>query len=637
MQKQVDLTLKVVIVSILLTLLLAISNTYLALKVGILTAASIPAAILSMGIMKFFKSSTIYEHNLVQTAASSGEAIAGGVGYTIPALVIIGFSHGFHYLDTVLLALTGGVIGVLFSAIIRKPLLDDSTLRFPEGQAISEVLKLKEERAIGFKEMLLGGGFAVLIEFLQSTQVMVAGGLKFVVSKGSSLFGFGIGLSPALIGAGYIVGIRVGLSILLGAVISYLVILPSISHGVSLLSDPMQIFDNAYAMNMRYIGVGGMLFAAFVTLVKLLKPLYQNLAKTLSAVSHLEAKPLHEQDLSRKTVVFGILIMFAILGMLFNHLFQLPALGFNMLANGVGLFASLAFILVIGFIMAIICGYFSGLVGVTASPGSSILIGSLILAALLTHALLSLNGFHATPAENLMGEAITILITSVVMQIACISNDTMQDLKVGQVIGASPRKQQIMLIFGVVIASLVVPIVMDVLYRAYGIGGQVPHPGMDPNNTLAAPPAAIMAALTGAIFSGAIPVKMLAIGAGAMLVVILVHYLILKPFFKLEVSYISVGLGMYLSLLSSIPLVIGAILSYFVARRIKEHNAVQKKTMLACGMVAGATLMDVFLAVPVALNPDGHALTFIVSSPVALMLTIVGMLVLFSIVLKKGR
>lgn len=429
MQSQVDLTLKVVIVSILLTLLLAVSNTYLALKVGIVTAASIPAAILSMGIMKFFKSSTIFEHNLVQTAASSGEAIAGGIGYSLPALVIIGFAHGFNYIDSVLLALTGGIMGVLFSAIIRRPLLNDNTLRFPEGQAISEVLKLKEKQQLGFREMLVGSLLAALIEFMQSTAMIASGGVKFLLSKSAGLFGLGIGISPALIGAGYIVGIRVALSLLLGAGLSYLVILPGISHGVAATDSADQIFSTMFAMDMRYIGVGGMLFAALATLLKLLQPLYRNLTKTLGAVQSLHFRTVTDQDISKKSVLFGTFSALLVLAVLFDHLLILPALGFSQLANGVAIFVSLVFILVVGFVIAIVCGYFSGLVGVTASPGSAILIGCLILAALLTHGIFVLNGLSLTQNASMIGEAATILITTVVMQIACIANDTMQDLK----------------------------------------------------------------------------------------------------------------------------------------------------------------------------------------------------------------
>lgn len=632
MQKQVDLTLKVVIVSVFLTILLAVSNTYLALKVGILTAASIPAAILSMGIMKFFRSSTIYEHNLVQTAASSGEAIAGGVGYTVPALVIIGFAHGFHYFDTFLLALTGGVIGVMFSTIIRKPLLSDQSLRFPEGQAISEVLKLREAKLLGFKDMLIGSGLAAVIELFQSTGLMLAGGVKFLVS-GASLFGLGLGLSPALIGAGYIVGIRVGLSLLLGAVLAYGVVLPCLSHGLAFLPNPGQVFEQKLAMSMRYVGVGGMLCAALVTLLGLLKPIYRNVAKTLSALSESHFLPVQEQDLSRRTVIFCLVGCLVVLMLLLNSFFKQPTINLSSGTVSVGVAISLLFILIVGFMVAIVCGYFSGLVGVSASPGSSVLIGALILAALMIHAFFSISGIRFTQNGTLFGEAVTIIITSIVMQIACIANDTVQDLKVGQLIGASPRKQQIMLLFGVFIASLVVPFIMEIMYRAYGIAGQMPYAGMDVEQSLAAPPAAIMAALTGTIFTGSVPVKMLAIGAGVMLALVVCQR-ILARFIKVEVTFLAVGIGMYLSLANSTPLIIGAIISYVVSKISKDQVSLQSKVVLACGCIAGATIMDVLLAVPIALSPGARVWHFTLNTKAAAACTVIGMLLLLWVWLK---
>ena len=619
MKKQIDLTFKVVIVSIILTILLAVSNTYLALKVGLLTAASIPAAILSMGIMRFFKESTMYEHNLVQTAASSGEAIAGGIGYTLPALIIIGFVHSFNYLDTAAIAFIGGVIGVLFSALIRRPLLDDSSLRFPEAQAISEVLKLKEKQELGFKAMIFGALAAAVVEFCQSTGLMFSGGTHFAW-MGSALVGFGLGLSPALIGAGYIVGARVGLSILIGAILSYLIILPGLSHGAIFSGSAADFFNANYAMSMRYVGVGGMLCAAVLTLLRLLKPLCKNVVKTLGGLHLTSTLPLHEQDLSQKTIRFGLMACLLVLAVLLTHLFGLSILGVGMGEQSVAVGLSLLFIFVVGFVVAIVSGYFSGLVGVSASPGSSILIAVLILAGLLSHAILSLNGLSMSANEQLLGEAMTIIIASVMMQIACIANDTMQDLKVGQVIGASPRKQQIMLIFGALIASLIVPAVMQVLYAAYGIAGHMPHASMDASQSLAAPPAAIIAALTTTIFNGVIPIKLLAIGAAAVLILALLQYLILKRF-AIELSLIAVGIGMYLTLSSSTPLIIGALLSLFALKR--------SKILLACGLVTGATLMDVLLAVPIALNPQGQALSFQVGSPVSLSLVGLGLIALF--------
>lgn len=615
---------KVIIVALFLTAILVISNTYLALKVGMLTAASIPAAIFSMGIMRFIGKSNLHDHNLVQTAASSGEAVAGGVGYTVPALVIMGATHGFNYIDTVLISLVGGVMGVLFSAVIRRALLSDEHLKFPEGQAIAEVLKLHESKKLGFKSLLQGGLIAAIIEFFQSTQVMISSGMQFFKITGG-IAGVGFGLSPALIGAGYIVGIRVGISLFLGACLSYLIILPVISHsfiGTSLSS----VFNEQFAMPMRYTGVGAMLMAAFITLVSLAKPIYQQFLKTIYYVKQQHIVAEGDHDLSTRTIMIGLLLSLGILGAFFFHLLTLSIVQLPFYMSLLFVVIILVFILVLSFVVAVICGYFSGLVGVSASPGSSILIGVLILTALLIQALFHLITHSLTSHVSLIAETLTIIIVSVLMQVACIANDTMQDLKVGQMVGTSPRKQQIMLIFGVTIASLIIPIVMNILYHAQGIAGAMPHPGMNPTESLAAPPAAIMAALTGAFFNSNVPFSYLLIGAGSILALALLQHLVLKRL-GLTISYIGVGVGMYLSLSNSIPLIIGAILSYIVATRAKEAMTHQRKMVMACGMVAGASLMDLMLAIPTAMSSNGAGLVFTVPHVLQISLTILGLFV----------
>jgi putative OPT family oligopeptide transporter len=630
------MTSRVFLVSIVLTLLLAISNTYLALKIGFVTAASIPAAILSMGILKFSKKATMFEHNLVQTAASSGEAIAGGIAYTIPALIIIGFWSNFNYWESVLLALTGGVIGVLFSAIIRRPLLKDPTLKFPEGQAIAEVLKLKQHNKIGVLPLLFGGLLGAIVDFCQSTQLMFAQTSRVIFSNGS-LYSFGVGFAPALIGAGYIIGLRIGLSLLLGIVISYGIVLPVISHG-SVLNEPASTyFGDHFAMAMRYVGVGGMIMAAIITLIRLLKPIYQNITKTFSEV---RSGPLveHERDLSIKSIVFGTLISVVVLGIVFNHLFGLADLGFSTGLNVSTLLLSLAYVMVIGFVITMICGYFSGLVGVSASPGSSVMIAGMILAALLIHGLFLLHTPDLSSHMLLIGEAVTILISSAVMQIACISNDTLQDLKVGQIIGASPRQQQWMLIFGVVIASLVVPAVMQLLYLAYGIAGHMPHAGMDPARTLASPPSAIMAMLTQVIFEKNIPWHELGIGALSVLVVYVLSLFTRKKAF--EISLLGVGIGMYLSLTISTPLVIGGIISGVVfwlngknTQDIRQHRNI----LIACGLVTGGALMDIVLTIPMVIHADGAGLSFDVPVIVSVGLGVVALIVALGMFLRNSR
>jgi putative OPT family oligopeptide transporter len=612
-----DLTLRVFVISAFLTVLLAISNTYLALKVGFLTAASIPAAILSMGIMRYMKKSTVLEHNLVQTSASSGEAVAGGIVYTIPALVVIGFWDHFPYWEDVLIILASGFLGVFFSAIIRRALLSDQTLRFPEAHAITEVLRLKEERVIGFREMILGGLLAAVVEFFQSTGVMIASASKFLV-KGATLFGFGVSFVPALVGAGFIIGVRVGLSLFFGVFISYLVLLPLVSHGVVSALAPQALFSQQYAMDLRFMGVGAMVVAAVITLISLLRPLSQQMLVTFKNLLKEGMLPEHDQDLSKTTIIMGVFLCCVVFYFLLTHLYQLDAIGFPA-SGALGMvFGSIAYILVMGFIVVVVCGYFSGLVGVSASPGSSIMIAGMILSTLLVHFLFQLHFQVLAEKVLLQGEAVAIIIGTIVMSIACIANDTSQDLKVGQMLKASPRKQQIMLLFGVTIAALVIPFVMNVLYQAYGFVGHMPRPDMNPNNALAIPPAAVMAQMTQGIFNGDVPWHYLEIGAVTMLVLFVLNLFLSKRQFSL--SLLGVGIGMYLPLSSSMALVLGSFLALILQVRVRKMGLeikqilLQKKLLLACGFVTGATLMDVILAVPIALNPGGASLSFNVAS-----------------------
>ena len=273
--KVAELTFRAIILGIILTVLLATSNAYLALKLGILTSASIPAAIISMGILRFFKTSTILENNAVQTAASAGEAVAGGIVYTIPALIIIGYWNHFDYLTNFFIAVCGGVLGVLFSIPLRRILVNDRNLKFPEGRAIAEVLKSSVEKQ-GIKDILLGGMIGAFIELMQTGFKVIAysWGHWFVIKR--SLFGLGAGFSATMIGAGYLVGHDMALSIFIGAVISWLIALPAVSNYFPEFLDHYpaeQAASFLWNSEMRYLGIGAMLFAGMWTFLKLIKPL----------------------------------------------------------------------------------------------------------------------------------------------------------------------------------------------------------------------------------------------------------------------------------------------------------------------------------------------------------------------------
>lgn len=619
-KKVAELTFRVIILAIILTVLLAMSNAYLALKLGILTSASIPAAIISMGILRFFKNSTVLENNAVQTAASAGEAVAGGIVYTIPALIIIGYWNHFDYLTNFFIAVSGGVLGVLFSIPLRRLLVNDRNLKFPEGRAIAEVLKSSVEKA-GISDILMGGAIGGLIELLQTGFKLIANswGYWFVVKR--SLFGLGAGFSATMIGAGYLVGHDMAISIFLGAVISWLVALPIVSRVYpEFLThyNPEQAASFLWNSEMRYLGIGAMLFAGMWTFLKLVKPLSKSIQtsfNTFVAKSRMDSQvPRTDKDIPLPYLLMGIGVMASILFLFFQLVLPLAQVGLDNDYSPTLVFLAVLYVLFIGFIFSVITAYFSGMVGVTASPGSSVVISGMLFAAWLL--LVAIDHFlplPLSPQQIQAAEAITIMIGSVVTGIAAIANDNTQDLKVGQLVGATPWKQQLMLLLGVVVSSLVIPPVMQLLFNVYGIAGVMPHPGMDVSQSLPAPTAALMAAITEAVFQNSLPWNMMFVGSCIILVIIFLNH-IFKIRRYLNLSILGVAIGMYLPLSSSFPLFIGGMIALFVQRHLrrlqknKEEQVTrkQKGTLIACGLVAGSAIIDVLLAIPfsIAKNPD---------------------------------
>lgn len=606
-----EITLRVIILSVLLSVVLAISNTYLALKIGLLTSASIPAAVISMGILSFFKNSNIFENNLVQTAASAGEAVAGGIVYTIPALIVIEYWTQFPYWQCFWIALTGGVLGVMFSIPLRRIMMNDKSLNFPEGRAVAEVLKISDSKSLGVKDILYGGLVGSLIELLQTGFKLLADSWQLWFQSSRTLFGFGVGFSPLMIGAGYLIGFSLAISILIGALIGWLVLIPIFSHiypeYLNATGSAMDLAQSLWGQKIRYIGIGAMLTAGILMLFNLIKPLAASLRLSAKAMHQIDfdGQPHADKDLPLP-YVFGIGIVFvAALAWLFQTILPVTDLGLNAAwLHGIT-YAAVAYCVFAGFIFCAITAYFSGMVGVSASPGSSILIAGLLLAALLLNVVLSHHGFTDLTANQILsGEAIVIICISVIMGMAAISNDNMQDLKVGHIIGATPWKQQVMLLIGVICAAAIIPPVMQKLYSVYGIAGVMPRPGMNMIHSLPAPPAAVTAILSKVVFQHQVPWTMLLIGAAISLCVAMFNFANRKSVRQL--SILGVAMGIYLPLATSTPLFIGGLFALLVKRRNKI--ATHRDTVLACGLIAGPALLDVLLAIPFSIMQSPDAL-----------------------------
>ncbi len=618
-----ELTLRSILLAILLTIVLAISNTYLALKLGILTSASIPAAILSMGILRFFKQATILENNAVQTAASAGEAVAGGIVYTIPALIVIEYWHHFDYLTNFFIALTGGVLGVLFSIPLRRLLVNDSALKFPEGRAIAEVLKSSSEKS-GMRDLVYGSIFGAVLELFQLGFKVVASSWSHWVVVKRSIFGLGAGFSATMIGAGFLVGFDMACSIFIGAMISWLIAMPMLSHVFPDYLLQHTTHDAAMLLwnsQLRYLGIGAMLFAGVWTFMKLIRPLANNVYLSLQSLTKKHVQVIvarTDKDIPLVLILGATVFMAVVLYVFFQSIFPLQQVGFSSLFSPGIITGAVAYVLIIGFLFAVITSYFSGMVGVTASPGSAVVIAGILFASWLLISLI-----HALIPEPLnheqivAAEAIIIIIASVVTGIAAIAIDNTQDLKVGQLVGATPWKQQVMLLLGVVVSSLVIPPVMQLLFNVYGIAGIMPHAGMDASQSLPAPTAALLAAITQAVFLHSVPWMMMLSGAVIIYLVILCNRVFKLQRF-IQLSILGVAIGMYLPITSSFPLFLGGMIAQLVKRRLKTKTqdkqnitqGIQTGTRIACGLVAGSALMDVLLAIPFSIyqSPDAWSL-----------------------------
>ncbi len=614
-----ELTIKAVILGLILATVLALSNTFLALKIGMLTASSIPASILSMGILRFFRQHTILENNLVQTCASAGEAIAGGIVYTAPALIIVHYWMNFNYWNTFFIALIGGSLGVFFTIPLRKAYMHDRHLRFPEGTAIAEILKMKATNLGHFTRLLIGSALGAIIELCQTGFKVLANNVQYWVTKAGITTGFGLGFSATLIGAGYIMGYEVGISVLIGTIIANVFSVAILSHLYPAnlpLSSASAIAADLLSNKVRYMGIGAMLVSALWTLLYLLKPLFTGLMVSIkgltqnSFTSQTTLRTERDMPLAYVITMIGVLLIGTYF--LLNHLFDLSSFTINPHFHPAYLIGCLIYIVILGFIFSAVCGYFSGLLGVAPSPGSAIAIATILIAALLCRFLLHL---HTGIADSLMkeAEAITIVLASIVMGSAAVANNNSQDLKVGQIVGATPWKQQLMLLLGGLVAALIIPLAMQLLYQTYGIANVVPHANMDPNQSLPAPPAAAIAAITQGIFHSNLPWSLM-IAGGAIALLAIILSLILQRYSRFKLSAIAIAIGIYLPLATSSTLVLGALINYIVTRKLQRRKSDEQSSyngiILACGLVAGAALMNVVLAVPLSMlhNPDSLVL-----------------------------
>ncbi len=620
-----EITFKAVILAILLTVILGASNAYLALKLGQTVSASIPAAIIAMGALRFFRRHNVLENNIVQTAASAGEGVAATIAFVLPGLLIIGYWQYFKFWETVLITLTGGLLGVLFSVPLRRVMLNYPTLSFPEGTAIGNVLKASASGKLQMKYLVKGGLVGSVISLCQTGFKVLSESLPIWSVNNNMLYGVTLGFSPALLAAGFIVGIEACVAILVGLVLAWGIGIPAYSHYYGLPSGA-NYYDMAMslrAVHIRYIGVGTMLLGGIWTMLTLIKPIMSSLSTSFSSLrgtrkNQSNARVIRtERDIPMIYVCVGIGFLAICAFFVFSHFFNMEGQPLsNALRYGISGFAVI-YLLVIGFLLASVCGYLTGLVGITNNPLSGLILISALLSSLLLLLFFGHNLYNNV-AMTKVAVSIVLIITVIISTAIVISGENLQDLKAGRMVGATPWKQQVMLLIGVAVAALVIAPVLELLFKAYGVGGVFPRANMDPAQMLGAPQSALITAVIQGVFGNSLPWLDLRIGIGIAAVAIVVDEYLKKR--NLRLPILGIGIGIYLSPEVTSAVVIGGILNYACkfAMRHRSASMIEKSfeggTLLACGIVAGAALMGVILAIPFVLKQSSDALRLVPQS-----------------------
>ena len=580
-----EITIKALLLGIILSMVLAGANAYLGLFAGMTVSASIPAAVISMGILTLFKKSNILENNIVQTAASAGESLAAGVIFTIPALVLLGYWETFDYVEVAKIAAIGGVIGVLFTIPLRRALIITAKLKYPEGVATAEVLRAgdaakkgtEDDGSGGLKTIglagLVGGAMKLCQQGFGMWHAEVAGAMNF----GKSIFGIGTEISPALISVGYIVGRNIGILVVAGGLISWAVAIPIYSALVGFEGDALDSAWTIWNSKIRYLGVGAMVVGGVWSLIKLFKPLIEGIKASLDAVKSRsidEDVPLEEQDLPINYVGIALVALLVPVFLLYLDII-----------GSVGIAALLSVVMMIfGFLFSAVAAYMAGVVGSSNNPISGVTIATILFSSILLLALLG--------TDSGVGAASAIMVGAVVCCAAAIGGDNLQDLKAGHILGATPWKQQVMQIVGTLSAAVVLGLVLDILHTAYTIGSP----------TLSAPQATLMKSVADGVFTGDLPWTFVYIGAIIAVIIILIDIRQEKAGSDFRVPVLAVAVGIYLPITLTVPIFIGGMINHLGKKAGGSKASEKRGLLMASGLITGEALMGILVALPIFLT-----------------------------------
>ena len=604
-----ELTLRGIILGALITVVFTAANVYLGLKIGLTFATSIPAAVISMAVLRAFRDATIQENNIVQTIASAAGTLSAII-FVLPGLVMVGWWTGFPYWLSVAVIAIGGILGVMYSVPLRRALVTGTDLPYPEGVAAAEVLKVgagiggAEENRRGLVMIIVSSiasaGYALL-----AAMGVVAGAAAKSLRLGSGATQVSTSFSLALIGVGHLVGVAVGAAMFVGLLISWAYLVPhytSLAGAIPVGSSLDDFIGDIFVHKVRFIGAGTIGIAAIWTLLRIIGPIIAGIRGALAAgrerkAGRGESLPITERDIPIGIVTVTILLSMIPVGLLLHAFANTPPIADNPTAT---IMISIVYILIAGVVIAAVCGYMAGLIGASNSPISGVGILSVLGIALILAALFP----HASGDMSKSLVAFALFVTAVVFGVATISNNNLQDLKTGQLVDATPWRQQVALVLGVIFGSVVIPPILDVLNTAFTFQGA---PGAK-ETALAAPQAQLISAIAQGVLGGNLDWGLIAIGAGIGVVVVIVDE-VLRATKRGALPPLAVGMGIYLPMALTLLIPIGALLGYFyekwAVRAQSPEYAQRMGVLLATGLIVGESLFGVvFAGIVAATNKD---------------------------------
>jgi putative OPT family oligopeptide transporter len=602
-----ELTFRGVFLGALITLVFTAANVYLGLKVGLTFASSIPAAVISMAVLRGFKSSTIWENNIVQTVASAAGTLSSII-FVLPGLVMVGWWTGFPFWESFGICLVGGILGVMYSVPLRRAMVTGSDLPYPEGVAAAEVLRVGAsaigrgdvdnaavaENKIGFAALLWSSLASAALAAVVGTKLFV-GEVAQYARAGAAVTGFDIGLSLALVGVGHLVGVTVGVAMLAGIVLAWGVLVPVLTALHPSTADAAAFANDVFRHQVRFIGAGAIGVAAIWSLGRLAGPVVGGVVSSLAASRQRigadgDTLPITERDIPFNVVVLVSAVCLIPLGVL---LFAFLSGGVLASATIPLVIGALVYVVLAGIVVAAVCGYMAGLIGSSNSPVSGLAILTVLGAALLLLAL-------ARPGDPNAGKALVayaLFVTAIIINVATISNDNLQDLKTGQLVGATPWRQQLALVFGVLFGALVIPWILNLLNHSNGFAGSPIH-GIT-SQPLAAPQATLISALANGVITGQLDWKLMGIGALVGLVVVAIDE-VLRRTGKRQFPPLAVALGIYLPMSVTFMVVVGAFIgkayNNWVSGKPNGEAAKRLGILIASGFIVGESLFGVVLS-----------------------------------------